>query len=304
MKEFIVSDTEAQVRVDRFLADHLELSRSQIQHLLIEEKILINGSSVKSKYKVKANDVISVISQTQEQINVQAQDIPLNIVYEDEYLLVVDKKSGMVVHPAAGNPDQTLVNALLHHSNTLSDVNGEFRPGIVHRIDKDTSGLLIVAKTNEVHNLLAEMIKERTISRRYKAIVHGEIKEQNAIIKAPIGRDPVNRKRMTVTEKNSKYAETHVRVLSRNPLYSFIECKLLTGRTHQIRVHLKYIGHPLVGDPTYGPRKTTDVQGQALHAYNLGFVHPVTKEELNFTSELPNYFKLKLSELELKESCE
>lgn len=304
MEKFIITEEECGIRIDKFLAEKIKEPRNQIQNLLLEEKILLNENPTKNKYILKVGDEINIISKEQKQIELKAQNIKINIVYEDDDLLVIDKESGMVVHPAPGNPDGTLVNALLYYSENLSDINGEFRPGIVHRIDKDTSGLLIVAKTNDAHNKLAQMIKDREISREYKALVHGEMVEQNAIIKAPVGRDPLNRKRMKVTEKNSKYAETNVTVLDRNAEYTFVKCKLLTGRTHQIRVHLKYINHPLVGDPTYGPRKTLDVKGQALHAYKLKFIHPNTNQQLSFTSKLPKYFQEVLNDLNLKDKSE
>ncbi|MBR5015272.1 MAG: RluA family pseudouridine synthase, partial [Clostridia bacterium] len=227
------------------------------------------------------------------EIEAKPQDIPLDIFYEDDDLLVVNKPKGMVVHPAAGNPDGTLVNALLFHcKGSLSGINGEIRPGIVHRIDKDTSGLLVVAKNDATHQKLAEQIKEHSFTRCYKAVVHGNIKDDEGTIDAPIGRSPKDRKKMAVTDKNSREAVTHFKVLERFKDYTYIECKLETGRTHQIRVHMAYRGNPVAGDTLYGPKNTPkDLNGQCLHAYKLGFVHPKTGEYLEFEAPLPEYFE-------------
>lgn len=302
MERIIITENNSGQRVDKFIAEEFQISRGRVQNLLKEEKILINNESVKNKYLLLVGDEIEILEMEEEkkEIDIIAEDITLDIVYEDEYLIVINKESGMVVHPAPGNPDGTLVNALMYYSDRLSDVNGEFRPGIVHRLDKNTSGLIIVAKTNEVHNLLADMIKKREISRQYKALVHGTIKEKSAIIKAPIGRDPKDRKKMTVTDQNAKYAETELEVIERNLEYTFIKLKLATGRTHQIRVHSKYIKHPVVGDPEYGPRNSIDVQGQALHAYKLEFTHPITGKEMKIISPLPSYYQDALKEAGLE----
>lgn len=294
-------NNEVKERIDVFLSESTHMSRSLIKKQIKEENILVNNNVIKPNYKLSLGDEIIVPEITEEIPDIQGEDIALNIKYEDEYLLVIDKPSNMVVHPAPGNYSGTLVNALIHYSKNLSDINGEFRPGIVHRIDKDTSGLLIVAKTNEAHQKLSEMIKDREIKREYKAIVHGEIPEKEAKIIAPIGRDQNDRKRMCVTDKNSKDATTLLTLLDSNQNYSLIKCSLLTGRTHQIRVHLKYINHPVLGDPKYGPRKTIDTIGQALHAYRLEFNHPITDEKIVVMSELPQEFVNSLEKTELKD---
>ena len=243
--------------------------------------------------KYEVSNEITINEEYTEEIDIIPEDIPLDIYYEDDYLLVVNKPSGMVVHPAAGNHEKTLVNALMYHcNNNLSSLNGEVRPGIVHRIDKDTSGLLLVAKTDEVHANLAEQIANKTVTRKYIALVQGTINEDTATIDAPIGRDPNNRKKMAVTDINSKDAITNLRVLARYPKTTLIECNLETGRTHQIRVHLNYIGHPIVNDPVYGYKKLDDETfGQMLHAKTIGFIHPITKEYLEFTSNPPKRFE-------------
>lgn len=290
MLEVKVIDKNKGERIDKFLAEQLDISRSLIQQLIKEEKILVNNKSVKSNHRLEGDEVINYEKLEKEVNEITAEPMNLDIVYEDEYLLVVNKPSGLVVHPAIGNRTGTLVNGLMAHANSLSQINGEFRPGIVHRIDKDTSGLLVVAKNDQVHIELSKQLKDKTVVRRYIAMVHGNILEEEADIDAPIGRDPKNRKRMTVTATNSKLAFTSFKVLKRYGKYTLIECKLKTGRTHQIRVHLKWIGHPLVGDPVYGPRHTIDTKGQALHAKVLGFIHPVTKEYMEFEAPLPEEF--------------
>ncbi len=278
-------------RIDKFLPEVLSKPRSQVQKLITSELIFVNGEITKNNYKLNEGDLIEIkeVEEVKEVVNPQKMD--LNIVYEDEHLLVVNKPSNMVVHPAPGHYTDTLVNGLQYYSDSLSDVNGEFRPGIVHRIDKNTSGLLIVAKTNQAHNILAQMISDKEVKREYKAIIHGKMIEREAVIKAPIGRNQIDRKKMSVTEKNSKFAQTNVKVLNYNEFYTLVKCELQTGRTHQIRVHLKYINHPVVGDPEYGPKKTIDTIGQALHAYRLSFEHPITKEKLEFIADLPDEFK-------------
>lgn len=269
------------------------LSRSAVQQLIADESVFVNGSLSNKKTSVKENDVIILEIPEPKNLSVEAEDIPLDIVYEDEHLLVVNKPKGMVVHPAAGNYNGTLVNALLHHcGDSLSGINGVIRPGIVHRIDKDTSGLLVVAKTDAAHKGLAEQIKEHSFTRIYNTVVVGNIRDDEGTIDAPIGRHPKDRKKQAVTDKNSRNAVTHFRVLRRMKGFTFLEVKLETGRTHQIRVHMAYRGTPVAGDVVYGdPKKTYGLQGQCLNATTIGFVHPITGEYLEFSSELPEYFK-------------
>ena len=278
---------EKSLRIDKYLMDELDVSRSKIQRMIENGNILVNDLEVKSSYVLKLDDEITINDVTSEEVDIIAEDIPLDIYYEDEYLLVVNKKSGMVVHPGAGNFSGTLVNALMYYCNdNLSSVNGSVRPGIVHRIDKDTSGLLVVAKNDEVHEDLARQIGEKTVLRKYVALVNGVINEDTATIDAPIGRDVNNRKKQAVTDINAKDAITHFRVLERYEKATLIECKLETGRTHQIRVHLDYIGHSIVNDPVYGKRKMDEPEfGQMLHAKVLGFVHPITHKYLEFEAE-------------------
>lgn len=281
------------MRIDKYLMEELDISRSKIQRMIDSGDITVNDKEIKSSYTLKLDDEIVINDEYSEEVDIVPENIPLDIVYEDDYLLVVNKPSGMVVHPAAGNYSKTLVNALMYHcNNNLSSINGSVRPGIVHRIDKDTSGLLVVAKNDEVHEDLAKQISEKTVTRKYVALVSGVINEDTATIDAPIGRDVNNRKKQAVTDVNAKDAITHFRVLERLKNATFIECKLETGRTHQIRVHLEYIGHSVVNDPLYGRRKMDDIEfGQMLHAKVLGFVHPVTKQYLEFTAEVPDKFK-------------
>ena len=279
------------IRIDKYLMEKTDYSRSKIQKMIENKAILVNNTSIKNNYNLKLNDEIFINDDYKEDIDITAENIKLDILYEDDYLLVVNKPSGMVVHPANGNYSGTLVNALMYHCNHLSSINGEIRPGIVHRIDKDTSGLLLVAKTDEAHNDLAKQIGEKTVLRKYIALVQGVIKEDTATIDAPIGRDKNNRKKMTVTSENSKDAITHIKVLERYDNATLIECNLETGRTHQIRVHLSYINHPLVNDSVYGYKKTIDESfGQMLHAKTIGFIHPITKKYLEFTTEPPKEF--------------
>ena len=279
------------IRIDKYLMDKLDISRSKIQKLIDNDNILVNDKKVKSSYILKSDDIINVNMDMDDEVHIVPEDIPLDIVYEDEYLLVVNKPSGMVVHPAPGNYSNTLVNALMYHCNKLSGVNGSIRPGIVHRIDADTSGLLLVAKNDLVHNDLAKQIKEKNVKREYIALVHGIINEDSATIDAPIGRDVNNRKKMAVTADNSKDAVTHIFVLERLNNATLIKCVLETGRTHQIRVHLNYINHPIVNDPVYGLKKQENSSfGQMLHAKTIGFIHPITKEYMEFSSEVPQEF--------------
>ena len=274
---------EKEERIDQFLSknEELGLTRSRIQELIKSSNILVNNKPVKNSYKVQDGDIID-ITIIEKEMSIKGEDIPLDIVYEDDDVLVVNKKSGMVVHPAIGNTSGTLVNALMNYSK-LSSVNGEFRPGIVHRIDKDTSGLLLVAKNDKSHLFLEEELKERKINRIYIALVSGVINHDSGEIDAPIGRDKNDRKKMAVTSTNSKEAVTHFKVLERYKNSTLVECKLDTGRTHQIRVHMKYIGHPVVNDPMYGKGKNIDDYGQMLHARSLSFTHPTTKERMTFT---------------------
>lgn len=280
-------------RIDSFLSEKLDdFSRSAVQKLIENENITVNGKSASKNYRLKAGDEILVKIPPPVPVEAAAQDIPIEIVYEDDDLAIVNKPKGMVVHPAAGNPDNTLVNAMLFHCDgKLSGINGVIRPGIVHRIDKDTSGLLIVAKSDKAHNGLAAQIKEHSFLREYEAVVCGSISE-NGTIDMPIGRSQKDRKKMCVTEKNSKNAVTHYTVLNEYNGYTHIRCRLETGRTHQIRVHMAYIGHPIAGDLVYGKSSPyKGLEGQCLHAKSIGFIHPISREEMYFTSELPQYFK-------------
>ena len=281
-----------QERVDKYIMENTDLSRSKIQRMIKTNNILVNHKKEKSSYNLKEGDTIEINDDYSEEINIEKENIPLDIIYEDEYLLVINKPSGMVVHPAPGNYSKTLVNALMYHCNNLSSLNGEIRPGIVHRIDADTSGLLLVAKNDLVHANLAEQIKNKTVLRKYIALVSGIIYEDTATIDAPIGRDTNDRKKMAVTEKNSKNAITNIRVLERYKNATLIECILETGRTHQIRVHLNYINHPVINDPVYGNKKLDDHNfGQMLHAKTIGFIHPITKKYLEFNVDVPEKFK-------------
>lgn len=300
MKEIILDcDTNA-VRIDSWLSSEIgEYSRSYLQKLCQGGRIAVNGIQVKSNYKLKSGDRIIVSIPEAEVLNVLAEEIPLDIVYEDEHIIVINKPKGMVVHPAAGNYTGTLVNALMKHcGDSLSDINGVIRPGIVHRIDKDTSGLLVVAKSNQAHERLSEKLKTHDIKREYIALADGIIYENSGKIDAPIGRHPVDRKKMSVNLNNGRNAVTHFKVLERFSEATYLEIRLETGRTHQIRVHLAYINHPIIGDEVYGRRKQKyDIQGQALHAIRLQFEHPVTGEEMRFETPVPEYFKKLLLEL-------
>ena len=296
---FVVKN--AGVRIDRFLTDNIpEITRSAVQKIIDEANVTVNGEVVSKNYKCRVGDNVDVTVPDAKPLEAVGQNIPIDIVYEDEHLLVVNKPKGMVVHPANGNPDGTLVNALLYHcGDSLSGINGVIRPGIVHRIDKDTSGLLIVAKSDKAHIGLAQQIKDHSFSRAYEAVVYGNIKEDSGTICQPIGRDTKDRKRMAVTMKNSKPATTHYEVIKRYGDFTHVRCVLETGRTHQIRVHMAYLGHPVAGDAVYGPRKViTRLNGQCLHAKHIGFVHPVTNEYLEFESDLPEYFTSFLNYLE------
>ena len=288
--ERVIIEEEVNERIDSYLSKNTEYSRSKIVKMLKDNIILVNDKEVKSSYVLKQGDSISIGEYKEEEMSIEPEDIPLDIVYEDDDVIVVNKPNKMVVHPAIGNNHGTLVNALLYHSKKLSDINGEFRPGIVHRIDADTTGLLMVAKNNKAHEILADELSKKETTRKYVALVWGVIKEDTATIDAPIGRDSSDRKKMAVTSLNSKDSITHLRVLKRFKDATLIELKLETGRTHQIRVHMNYIDHPVVNDPVYGRRKLIDDTGQCLHAKTIGFIHPTTKEYMEFTSELPECF--------------
>lgn len=290
---FIVGEEDAGQRLDGYIAGKMpELTRSAVQKLLSEGNVTAEGKPGVKNMRVKSGWTIRVILPEPEKTELLPEDIPLDIVYEDEDLLVVNKPKGMVVHPAPGNPDGTLVNALLAHcGDSLSSINGVIRPGIVHRIDKDTSGLLIVAKNDAAHQGLASQIQEHSFTREYEAVVYGNLREDQGTINAPIGRHPIDRKKMAVTEKHSRSAVTHFQVLARYGNFTYVRLRLETGRTHQIRVHMAYLGHPVAGDPVYGPKKViTSLHGQCLHARKIGFIHPITGKYLEFSSPLPEYF--------------
>lgn len=289
------------VRIDKYLSDQMEtLSRSYLQKLLKEGQVFVNGAAVKPNYKVAREDEIRVSLPKEQEPKIEAEDIPLDILYEDTDLLVVNKPKNMVVHPAAGHYEHTLVNALMYHcKEQLSGINGVLRPGIVHRIDKDTTGALVVCKNDMAHQGLAEQLAVHSITRRYHAVVHGILKEDTGTIEGTIGRHPTDRKKMAMNVKNGKPAVTHYQVLERLNGYTYVECRLETGRTHQIRVHMAAIGHPLLGDELYGPKKCPfkNLQGQTLHAMVLGFQHPGTKVYMEFTAPLPEYFQNLLEKL-------
>lgn len=288
--EHIIREEHVNQRIDRILAAvNEEWSRTQVQQWIKEGQVLVNGREIKTNYKVSLHDRIEVIIPQPEELNVVPEEMNLDIYYEDKDVIVVNKPKGMVVHPAPGHLSGTLVNGLMAHCNDLSGINGVLRPGIVHRIDKDTSGLLMVAKNDLAHEGLVNQLTAKTVTRKYRAIVHGVIPHDHGTIDAPIGRDPKDRQSMTVVD-NGKHAVTHFQVLERFLDFTYVECQLETGRTHQIRVHMKYIGYPLAGDPKYGPRKTLELGGQALHAGVLGFKHPRTEEYLEFEAPLPDYF--------------
>ena len=301
MTEHKLQSSENGVRLDKFLAAaDIGLSRSMAVTLIEGGQVSVNGKPCEKKQKLSSGDEVAVAVPDPVPYEAKAENIPLDIVYEDGDLLVVNKPKGMVVHPAAGNYDGTLVNALLYHcGDSLSGINGVLRPGIVHRIDKDTSGLLIVAKNDAAHKLLAEQIKAHSFTREYEAVVFGALKEEEGTVDAPIGRHPVERKKMCVTPKNSKNAVTHYQVLNRYKGYTHIRCVLETGRTHQIRVHMAYLGHPVAGDPVYGVKnERVGFEGQCLHARKIGFIHPATGQYMEFSSDLPPYFQAFLHKLE------
>lgn len=288
-------------RIDKFLTEKIgEASRSQIQEWIKDQRVMVNDESTKANYKLQAEDQIEVLVPEPEEIEAKAENLSIEIVYEDSDVLVVDKPQGMVVHPAPGHESGTLVNALLYHVNDLSGINGKIRPGIVHRIDKDTSGLLMVAKNDVAHEKLSDQLKDKKAKREYIALVHGDIPHEKGTIDAPIGRDRKNRKKYAVVD-NGKPSVTHFEVIERFKEYTLVKLQLETGRTHQIRVHMDYIHYPLAGDPLYGPRKTLEGNGQFLHAVSLGFIHPTSGEEMLFEAPMPAVFKETLSFLKKRE---
>ncbi|MGO4899504.1 RluA family pseudouridine synthase [Bacillus sp. GM2] len=288
-------------RIDKYLtAVEADWSRTQVQQWIKEDRVLVNGNAVKANYKVQEGDAVSVHVPEPEPLDVTAEPMDLDIYYEDQDVLVVNKPRGMVVHPAPGHLTGTLVNGLMAHCDDLSGINGVMRPGIVHRIDKDTSGLLMVAKNDMAHESLVNQLVNKTVTRKYTALVHGVIPHDHGTIDAPIGRDKKDRQSMTVTRENGKHAVTHFEVIERFDDFTVVECQLETGRTHQIRVHMKYIGFPLAGDPKYGPKKTVDFNGQVLHAGVLGFDHPRTGEYVEFEAPLPDDMKNLLDKIRNK----
>ncbi|MBR3921261.1 MAG: RluA family pseudouridine synthase [Oscillospiraceae bacterium] len=302
MNEFVIPIENKGERLDKFISssDDFDLTRTAVQNLITEGMITVNGKKIAKNYVISGEETVSVEIPEPTVLDVLPENIPIDIVYEDDYLLVVNKPKGMVVHPAAGNYTGTLVNALMYHcKDRLSSINGIIRPGIVHRIDKNTSGLLIVAKTDAAHLGLAEQIKEHSFTREYETIIVGRMKEYKGTIDAPIGRHHIDRKKMCVTDKNSKNAVTHYEVLEEFHEHSYLKLRLETGRTHQIRVHLSYVGHAVLGDDVYG-KPVKDFEGQCLHARKIGFVHPITNEYLEFSSELPDYFEEQLRKLRMR----
>ncbi|PKM63394.1 MAG: RNA pseudouridine synthase [Firmicutes bacterium HGW-Firmicutes-21] len=293
------SPSDRDKRIDIFLSEQLSISRSLAQGLIVSLLVKVNGCNIAKNYRLRGDEIIEATVPEPTDIETTPQDIPVEIVYEDEHLLVVNKPKGMVVHPAAGNPDETLVNALLFHcAGRLSSINGKVRPGIVHRLDKDTAGLLIVAKTDKAHTGLAAQIADHSFSRKYEAVVLGNLKEDGGSINKPIGRHRVDRKKMTVTETGSKPAVTHYRVIQRYNGFTHVELTLETGRTHQIRVHMASVGHPVAGDSVYGDKKNAlGLKGQCLFAYHIGFVHPITGEHLVFEANKPEFFNKVLEKL-------
>lgn len=302
MNEFVIPIENKGERLDKFISsnEEFDLTRTAVQNLITEGMITVNGKKIAKNYVISGGETVSVEIPEPVVLDVLPENIPIDIVYEDDYLLVVNKPKGMVVHPAAGNYTGTLVNALMYHcKDRLSSINGIIRPGIVHRIDKNTSGLLIVAKTDSAHLGLAEQIKEHSFTREYETIIVGRMKEYKGTIDAPIGRHHIDRKKMCVTDKNSKNAVTHYEVLEEFREHSYLKLRLETGRTHQIRVHLSYVGHAVLGDDVYG-KPVKDFEGQCLHARKIGFVHPITNEYLEFSSDLPDYFEEQLRKLRMR----
>ncbi|MCI8665439.1 MAG: RluA family pseudouridine synthase [Dorea sp.] len=295
MKELFIVESQEGERIDRYLAETMpDCSRAYIQKLIKTQNVLVNQEPVKASYKLLIGDRLEIILPEVREPDIVAEDIPLDILYEDSDIIIVNKPKQMVVHPAPGHLSGTLVNALMYHCRQeLSGINGMMRPGIVHRIDMDTTGSLVVCKNDKAHQSLAEQLKEHSMKRVYVAVVHGNIKEEEGTVDAPIGRHPTERKRMSIHAKSGRHAVTHYKVLERFGEYTLIQCKLETGRTHQIRVHMASIGHPLLGDMVYGPRKCPfpKLLGQTLHAKTLGFIHPKTGEYLEVEAPLPEYFQ-------------
>lgn len=299
IREFTV-EPGMEMRIDRYLSEQCsDMSRSYLQKLVKEGGVCVGGTAVKSNYKVSAGELVTLEVPEAVEPEIVPEEMDLDIIYEDTDIILINKPKGMVVHPAAGHYSGTLVNGLMHHCRAdLSGINGVMRPGIVHRIDMDTTGVLIVCKNDMAHNAIAEQLKEHSITRRYYAVVHGNIKAEEGTVNAPIGRHPVDRKKMSINEKNGREAVTHYRVLERFGQFTYVECRLETGRTHQIRVHMASIGHPLLGDAVYGPAKCPyKLQGQTLHAGILGIIHPRTGEYMEFSAPLPPYFEALLTKL-------
>lgn len=290
--DFIIDEEAVNIRLDVFISNSFEdMSRSYIQKLIEDKNVMVNGQFKKSNYKLRLHDSIYIELPELKELVVEAENIPLDILYEDEDIVVVNKEQGMVVHPAPGNYKGTLVNALLYHCKDLSGINGVIRPGIVHRIDKDTSGILVIAKNDKAHKKLAEQLKDHSMKREYIALIEGNLKEEEGTVDKPLGRNPKNRLKMAVIE-GGRTAITHYKVINRYTNFTLVKCILETGRTHQIRVHMAFINHPLVGDPVYGfAKQKIKVKGQMLHAKKLGFIHPSTGKYIEFESELPEYFK-------------
>ena len=299
--DIIVSEEDILDRIDKYVSDKQEdLSRNRVQQLISDGCVFVNDEICKAKYKVKVNDAIHLAFEDQNEMEAIAEEMDLDVCYEDHDVIVINKPKGVVVHPANGNQSGTLVNGLLFHCKDLSGINGVLRPGIVHRIDKDTTGLLIAAKNDIAHASLSNQLQTKSVNRLYYALVHGVIEHEFGTIDAPIGRDPKDRQKMTVIAENSKDARTHFKVLERFENYTLVECRLETGRTHQIRVHMQYIGHPVVGDEKYSYRKTMKTNGQLLHAHQLTFEHPTTKERVTVNAPLPKQFEDILEELRQK----
>ncbi len=298
MEKIVVTETNNE-RLDKFLSEKLEYSRNIIMKMIEKEDILVNNKKTKPSYKVKEKDEIEIVKEYQEETHILPTKMDLDIIYEDEDIMVINKPTGVVVHPGSGNKQNTLANGLLYYTKNLSDANGEERPGIVHRLDKDTSGLMLIAKSNRAHNVLGEYFKNHEVKREYVALLCGVLPHNKAKIDAPIGRDKQNRKKMTVTAENAKNAITHLSVLKRYTENTLVSLHLETGRTHQIRVHMKYIGYPVFNDPVYGHQKILEV-GQFLHSKTITFIHPITKEPMHFSCPLPAYFEEYLNTLEEK----
>lgn len=293
-------EKDENTRIDKFISLNSDITRTTISKMIDNDAITVNGNSTKNSYKVKIGDIIDLDDDYQEEIDIVPTKMDLDIIYEDNDIIVVNKPSGLVVHPGNGNINNTLVNGLMYHTKSLSDLNGEERPGIVHRIDKDTSGLLLIAKNNKTHAILADYFKDKKVKREYIALLNGVFPHNTATIDAPIGRDKIDRKKMTVTADNSKNAVTHLKVLKRYQEYTLVSLILDTGRTHQIRVHMKYIGYPVFNDPVYSNKSVGDF-GQFLHSAKMDFIHPITKEKMHFECPLPKYFQDFIDSIEINQ---